>query len=176
MNIVSGFCTNCGEPLRSISDLGLEQPIKECSSCDFKLWNDPKVVAAAVVTHKEEVLLVQRIDAPHESLWSLPAGFVNKNESPEQTAIREVSEETGMKCSLNKVLGVNYSNGIILIVYKAELSDKSTAQAPITAVNELKDVNWHPLKDLPELQFPHDSLYIERAIDNRGLPLDGSSC
>ena len=175
MNIPYSFCTSCGEPLQPISDPGLEQPIRECSSCDFKIWNDPKVVAATVVTHKEKILLVKRIDAPDESLWSLPAGFVNKNENPEQTAIREVSEETGIKCLPMQVLGLNYSNGIILIVYKAKLSDKSHIQTPVTAFNELKNTGWHPLEDIPALQFPHDWLYIDRAIRSQGLPLDRSS-
>ena len=175
MNISYNFCTNCGESLQPISDPGLEQPIKECSSCDFKIWNDPKVVAATVVLHKEKILLVERIDAPNESLWSLPAGFVNRNENPEQTAIREVSEETGIKCLPMHILGVNYSDGIILIVYKAELSDKSDIQTPLTAVNELKNTGWYPLEDIPALQFPHDWLYIDRAIRSQGLPLDGPS-
>ena len=173
MNISYNFCTSCGESLQPVSDPGLEQPIIECSNCDFKIWNDPKVVAATVVLHKEKILLVQRMDAPNESLWSLPAGFVNNNENPEQTAIREVTEETGIKCLPKHVLGVNYSNGIILIVYKAELSDKSEIQTPVTDVNELKNTAWYPLKDIPALQFPHDRLYIDRAIRSQGLTLDG---
>ena len=172
MNVPCNFCTSCGAPLQAISGSGLEQPIKECSSCDSKVWNDPKVVAATVVTHKERILLVQRIDAPHESLWSLPAGFVNKNENPEQTAIREVSEETGIKCLPMQMLGVNYSDGIILIVYKADLSDKSDIQTPVTAVNELNNTGCYPFEEIPALQFPHDWLYIDRAIHSQGLPLD----
>ena len=73
------------------------------------------------------------------------------------------------------ILGVNYSDGIILIVYKAELSDKSDIQTPVTAVNELKNTGWYPLEDIPALQFPHDWLYIDRAIRSQGLPLDGPS-
>ena len=58
------------------------------------------------------------------------------------------------------------------MVYKAELSDKSDIQAQVTAVNELNNTGWYPFEEIPALQFPHDWLYIDRAIHSQGLPLD----
>lgn len=39
------------------------------------------------------------------SVWCLPKGLINKGEAPENTAIREVSEETGLKGGIIDKLG-----------------------------------------------------------------------
>ena len=55
-------------------------------------------------------LLIGRLDpkdASHERLlWSLPKGHIESGESPEEAAIREVAEETGIKSEITRSLGV----------------------------------------------------------------------
>ncbi|MDD4135739.1 MAG: NUDIX hydrolase [Candidatus Shapirobacteria bacterium] len=49
---------------------------------------------------KGKVCLVKQFRYPaNESLWELPTGFINLNESPKNAAIREFSEEVGLKPS-----------------------------------------------------------------------------
>lgn len=49
-----------------------------------------------------EVVVVHR---PHRQDWSLPKGKVDPGETVEETAQREVVEETGLTCSLDQPLG-----------------------------------------------------------------------
>lgn len=51
----------------------------------------------AVVICDGNVLLIERKRAPGKGTWALPGGFVNKNETYEQCAIRELFEETSLK-------------------------------------------------------------------------------
>ena len=51
----------------------------------------------AVVVCDGNVLLIERDRAPGKGTWALPGGFVNKNETYEQCAIRELFEETCLK-------------------------------------------------------------------------------
>ena len=51
----------------------------------------------AVVVCDGNVLLIERTRAPGKGTWALPGGFVNKNETYEQAAIRELFEETCLK-------------------------------------------------------------------------------
>lgn len=51
----------------------------------------------AVVVCDSNVLLIERDRAPGKGTWALPGGFVNKNETYEQCAIRELFEETCLK-------------------------------------------------------------------------------
>ena len=51
-------------------------------------------------------LLIGRIDKRGRTLWSLPKGHIEPGESPEEAALREVLEETGIKSSITRSLGV----------------------------------------------------------------------
>jgi len=64
----------------------------------------PKVGAeAAVFDPRGRILLVQRSD---DGLWCLPCGWVEPNESPEEAAVREVREETGLEVRVRRLVGV----------------------------------------------------------------------
>ena len=59
----------------------------------------PAVTADCVVMTKEErpqVLLLQRGFDPFKGCWAFPGGFMNMDETTEQSAIRELEEETGL--------------------------------------------------------------------------------
>jgi ADP-ribose pyrophosphatase YjhB (NUDIX family) len=55
----------------------------------------PKVGANAAIFDEEEegILLMKRAD---DGTWCLPGGYVDPNESPRETAVRETREETGL--------------------------------------------------------------------------------
>ncbi len=58
---------------------------------------------------KLEVALIARINTRGKKVWCLPKGKVERGENPEETARREVREETGMNADIVKKLGsINY--------------------------------------------------------------------
>lgn len=52
-----------------------------------------------------KALLIGRHDKRGRTLWSLPKGHIEPNESPEQAAVREVGEETGIEAVIVRHLG-----------------------------------------------------------------------
>jgi exopolysaccharide biosynthesis WecB/TagA/CpsF family protein len=52
--------------------------------------------AAFIVNSKDEIFLIKRADTKDDH-WQMPQGGVDSNETPEQAAIREAKEETGMR-------------------------------------------------------------------------------
>jgi len=53
--------------------------------------------ASVVVVRRDAVLMVERKKPPLRGLWSFPGGKSEPRENPEQTARREVLEETGLR-------------------------------------------------------------------------------
>jgi mutator protein MutT len=51
------------------------------------------------------VALIGRLDRRGRLLWSLPKGHIEEGETPEQTAVREVAEETGISSEVLRPLG-----------------------------------------------------------------------
>jgi 8-oxo-dGTP diphosphatase len=65
--------------------------------------------AGGVVVRGERVLLVHR---GRYDDWSLPKGKLEQGESWEEAALREVREETGLRCELGAYLGTTaYEHG-----------------------------------------------------------------
>lgn len=62
-------------------------------------------------------------------LWEIPAGMLNKGENPEETAIRELEEETGLKCrSVEEIARFFLSPGAMdemMYVFLAKIDDMS---------------------------------------------------
>lgn len=64
----------------------------------------PKVSADAAIFDSEgRILLQKRVD---DGTWCLPCGFCDPNESPEETAVRETREETGLTVEVEELVDV----------------------------------------------------------------------
>ena len=62
-------------------------------------------IAAAVIVRDDRVLLLRRRVEEGVLSWQFPAGKIEPAESPEQAAVRETREETGLTVSATKILG-----------------------------------------------------------------------
>jgi 8-oxo-dGTP pyrophosphatase MutT (NUDIX family) len=97
--------------------------------------------------------LIGRVDRRGRMLWSLPKGHIELGETAEQTAIREVAEETGIQGSVLAALGsIDYwfvtegrrvhktVHHYLMRFLGGELSDEDV---------EVTEVAWVPVKELP---------------------------
>jgi 8-oxo-dGTP pyrophosphatase MutT (NUDIX family) len=117
-------------------------------------------------------LLIGRIDAKDPTreklLWSLPKGHIEEGESPEQAAVREVQEETGIESEIKKSLGVidfwfmAGGKRIHKTVHHFLFKEKGGRIAP--QVSEVDDVQWFPLNEIVErLAYPDEKKLIARS-------------
>lgn len=64
--------------------------------------------AGAVISHESKVLLVQLNYGPAKGQWILPGGMVEQGEHPEQTALRELKEETNLDAQIHSLISVRH--------------------------------------------------------------------
>jgi 8-oxo-dGTP diphosphatase len=98
------YCPQCGERLQDNLVHGRKRPV--CAACGYVAYLDPKVGAGAVVELDGKVVLVRRGMNPMRGYWSLPSGYVERDEAPDQTAVRELEEETGLRVAVDNLLNV----------------------------------------------------------------------
>jgi len=92
-------------------------------------------------------------------LWALPKGLIGPGEKSEETALREVAEETGVEAaSLGKLGDVRYvytwaGERIFKIVsfYLLHHTGGRIGQVPAAYAHEVADVRWLPLDEAPRL-------------------------
>ena len=109
-------------------------------------------------------LLIGRIDQKDATrarlLWSLPKGHIEEGESPEQAALREVAEETGIESEIARSLGVidfwfmAGGKRIHKTVHHFLFREKGGLLAP--QVSEVDEVAWFPLEEIVERLAYHD--------------------
>lgn len=107
--------------------------------------------AGLVVNSKGHWLVVKKRYGGLHGKWSLPAGFVQGNETIDQAVLREVKEETGIDCELLGMIG--FRSGVI----REEISDNMAIfllkaqdeKQPIAAQqSELYSADWISPNDL----------------------------
>ncbi len=119
--------------------------------------------------HEQVAALIGRIDRRGRMLWSLPKGHIEMGETAEQTAIREVAEETGIRGSVLAALGrIDYwfvTDGrrvhktvhhYLMRFSGGELCDEDL---------EVAEVAWVPMTELPSRLAYADERRLAQVAD-----------
>jgi ADP-ribose pyrophosphatase YjhB (NUDIX family) len=77
-----------------------------CRSCGYIAYENPNIIVGSVVVESGQVLLCRRAIAPRRSYWTLPAGFLEMDETVEEGARREALEEAQARIALDGLLAV----------------------------------------------------------------------
>ena len=126
-----------------------------CGRCEFIHYQNPKVVAGAVCTWRDErgqdkILLAKRAIEPRKGFWTLPAGYMELGETTEQAARREALEEACATIEIDRLLAM-YSVariGQVQIMYRARLVTPEIAcgvESEEVALVDWADIPWDQL-------------------------------
>lgn len=137
-----------------------------CDHCGFVAYENPKIVAGSVVREGDRILLCRRAIEPRKGYWTLPAGYLELNESPAEGAAREAFEEAQARLTIGPLLAV-YS---VPRISQVQLIFRSSFAVPgFGAGPESLEVRLFAPDDIPygELAFPtvHWALAHERRAE-----------
>jgi ADP-ribose pyrophosphatase YjhB (NUDIX family) len=119
------FCSNCAAPVQRRVPPGDNLPRWVCDECGEIHYQNPRMVIGTIPEHEGRILLCRRAIEPRYGYWTLPAGFMENDETTGQAAQRETLEEAGARIELGapfSMISVPYVNQVHLF-YRARLLD-----------------------------------------------------
>jgi ADP-ribose pyrophosphatase YjhB (NUDIX family) len=129
---------------------GEDRPRLTCDACGFILYENPKIVVGSVVTWGERILLCRRAIEPRRGFWTLPAGYMELNETTEAGAAREAWEEAVADIEIDGLLAIYNIPRIsqVQLIYRAHLKRAEFAVGPESqevALFTWDEIPWHDL-------------------------------
>jgi ADP-ribose pyrophosphatase YjhB (NUDIX family) len=142
-----------------------------CGDCGFILYDNPKIVVGSVVRWGDKILLCRRAIDPRKGFWTLPAGYLELNESTRTGAEREAWEEARAKIAVDSLLAVYDITRLsqVQLIYRAKLLDPGVSAGP-----ESLEVGLFHWDEIPwdDIAFPSVrwALHHEHEIEMGGDP------
>ena len=131
----------------------------------------PSLTADICVIDQDAILLVKRGGHPFLGKWALPGGFANKNEAIEDTAIRELKEETSLDARTMRLVGIYSKPGrdprgwVVSAAYRMDVDRNSQRE---NAGDDADDASFF------KVSFTEQGLHFEGKVcfDENDLAFD----
>ncbi|PWG62560.1 NUDIX hydrolase [Spiribacter halobius] len=142
-----------GPRIHQVPD-GDDRPRLTCPDCGYVAYENPRIVVGSVPRASDgRLLLCRRAIPPRTGYWTLPAGYLELEESAEAGALREAWEEARADLELGPLLAVYSITRIhqVQLIYRARLRDDAVSAGP-----ESQEVALFRWDEIPwdELAFP----------------------
>jgi len=141
------FCANCGAQVVQRVPPGDSLARWVCDECGEIHYQNPKMIVGTIPEHAGRILLCRRAIEPRYGYWTLPAGFMENDETTAQAAARETQEEAGANIEMGEpftLLSVPRVNQVHLY-YRARLRNlefKPGEETLEVALMEEGEIPW----------------------------------
>ena len=144
------YCSECGKPVAHRVPEGDNLPRHICDHCNTIHYQNPKLVVGCLPVWEQQVLLCKRAIEPCYGLWTLPAGFMENQESLEEAALRESREEANARLEIENIYSIISLPHInqVYVLYRAKLLDLDFYAGP-----ESLDVQLFSEEEIPWQQL-----------------------
>ena len=161
------FCSNCGSA-------GIKQVIPEgdnrmrfvCPTCEEIFYHNPKIVVGCIAEWQDKILMCKRAIEPRYGKWTLPAGFMENEETVHEAAARETHEEATAEVT-NMSLYTMYNLphiSQVYVMFRAELvagkASPGIESLEVALMNE-SEIPWD------DLAFPVIRESLKRYFDDK---------
>ncbi|KPK10858.1 MAG: ADP-ribose pyrophosphatase [Acidithiobacillales bacterium SG8_45] len=147
------YCSVCASPVELRIPEGDNLPRFVCNQCNTIHYQNPNIVAGCIPEWDGKLLLCRRAIEPRHGFWTLPAGYMENNETSIEAARRETVEEAGADVEVSglfAVINLPHINQVYMM-FRARLHE-----AEYSAGTESLEVKLFEENEIPwdELAFP----------------------
>jgi len=160
------YCSECGTPVTLKIPEGDNRLRFVCPNCKTVHYQNPLVIVGVLPEYNQQILLCKRAIEPQKGRWTLPAGFMENDESTLEGALRECHEEAHASVNeptLFALYDIPYINQVY-VFYRAQLANLDfgpSAESTEVALFDEQDIPWD------ELAFPVVTAVIKRFLNDR---------
>ena len=160
------FCPNCGQPVELRVPPGDHLPRHVCVACSSVHYHNPKIVVGCIPEHAGRILLCRRAIEPRKGYWTIPAGFMENDETMQEGAARESWEEALARVEIGSLLAVVHvlHADQVHVMFRARLLEPRFGPSPESLEVRLYDeaeVPWH------DIAFRSVDFALRRYFDDR---------
>jgi len=161
------FCSHCGRPVALKIPAGDTLARHVCTICGAIHYQNPKMVVGCVPEHADgRILLCKRAIEPRLGFWTVPAGFMENDETLEEAAARETLEEALASVEildLFAVVNVTQAHQVHLFFRARMIGDE------FGAGHESLEADFYREQDIPwdDIAFRSVDFALRRFFDDR---------
>jgi len=144
------YCNQCGAEVTGKIPEGDNRLRFVCVSCEEIHYQNPKIVAGCIPEYEGKILLCKRAIEPRYGYWTLPAGFMELEETSHEAALRETLEEANARVAISELYAVfNLPNvSQVYMMYRSQLLDLDFSAGEESLEVKLFTENEIPWDDL----------------------------
>lgn len=145
------YCSTCGsDRIARRIPAGDSVPRFVCDACGTVHYQNPKVVVGCLPEWEGRVLLCRRAIEPRYGLWTLPAGFLENDETIHAGALRETREEARADVEIGELYTLISLPQIsqLYVIFRARLVDLDFAPGPESLEVRLFDEHEVPWEEV----------------------------
>ena len=166
MKLPMNYCSNCGHAVGRAVPEGDTHERWVCPNCGMIHYQNPKIVVGCVPERDGRILLCKRAIEPRHGYWTVPAGFMELEETMAEGAARETMEEACAEVEIGHLFAaVDVPQaGQVHVFYTAKLiSDFAPGPESLeTAMYAPEDIPWD------DIAFPSGRFALEKWIEDGG--------
>ena len=165
------FCSNCGTRVVLKVPEGDLLPRHVCENCGTIHYQNPKIVVGSVPEYEGRILICKRGIEPRLGYWTIPAGFMENDETLEAGAAREALEEARIDVEIGSLLLVaNVTHARqVHVFFRSRMRTPDfgvTHESLEVALVDEKDIPWN------DLAFPSTEFALRRFVEDRKAGVD----
>ena len=157
------YCPYCGARLERFIDHEGRKRLR-CNRCGAVIYENPIPASALMIPSPDDphkILLVKRAVEPCKGEYSLSGGFMEIDETPEECAIREMLEETGLQGKIKRLLGIDSQPSpqykmVLLFGYEMEIIG-----GELTPSDDAQYADFFPLDNHPKIAFEAHQRFVD---------------
>jgi ADP-ribose pyrophosphatase YjhB (NUDIX family) len=100
------YCSRCGAEVYLTIPADDNRERYVCKNCGEIHYHNPKNVVGTIPVWENQILLCRRAIEPRKNFWTLPAGFLELQETTAEGAQRETLEETGANVDVRGLFSI----------------------------------------------------------------------